>query len=191
MGHPLSVIPPLQRGKVLLFLSVLTTAPGIIIWILGADLKTDKAPQGIVSLQLAGDPLVAVSILNSWALKSGTASRVVGLDYTFLLLYSTTLALACIWASGLWLNSAMTELGIWLAWGQWVAGLFNAIQNFLLLRMLGQANVGPPASLATEAARLCSLGKFGLIEAGGLYIAASALNYGLGPRLRFSLRTAK
>src|SRR5258708_545445 len=49
-----------------------------------------------------------------------------GLDYLFLILYSTTLAFACIWAAGQLPPGPWVNAGVWLAWGQWTAALFDA-----------------------------------------------------------------
>ena len=198
MVHPLeAVTSPEQRGKALLWLLGVSAVLFAVLWSTGADLKTDKAEHGIVSFQLAGDPLASQAILNSWTLKGTTAQTVLTLDYAFLLVYSTALALACVWASKLWSNRAMAGLGSWLAWGQWLAGAFNAVQDYALLRILSTPPTptpiglgvlpSAPAQFATETARFCALAKFGLIECGLLYVAASGVNYGLGERLRFQL----
>jgi hypothetical protein len=202
MRHPLeAAIPPEQRRNVLLaFLALSATLFGVVFAV-GADLKTDKAIHGIVSFQLAGEPLVSQSILYSWQLKGAftKAQIVLSLDYALLLVYSTTLALGCVWASKLWGARGIARIGVWLGWGQWAAGAFNAVQDYALLRILwdwSQAAavatpIPPPPLLATETARLCALAKFGLIEAGLLYIAISGIHHGLGElRLRVTAQPA-
>src|ERR1051326_2408444 len=99
-SHPFEAVPFGRRRHVFLPLLILT----LLVW---ADvtywegwLYTSAAPRGIVSSELAGDPVVADQILKSWnqdATKEACFN--LGLDYLFLVLYSTTLAFACVWAS--------------------------------------------------------------------------------------------
>ena len=204
MRHPLDlVIPSDYRRGVLISLLV----PTVLLWGILRSLQaglntgtTGKAPQGMLSFELAGDPLVTHAIFNAgaggWDAASITsAETALLLDYAFLLCYSTTLALGCVWASKLWVTPRMTELGAWLAWGQLAAAICHAMENFALLR-IAQDSFSTSFFIATGVvqdgfaisfARFCAFAKYGLIEAGLLYIAISGFNLGIGPVLRLRL----
>ena len=102
-------------------------------------LRTPAAPHGIVSFELAGDVPTAQAMLDSWNPRARAAAGVsLGLDYLFLVLYSTTLALACRRVAERFAarGSALAEVGRALAWGQWIAAACDGIENFALIRML-------------------------------------------------------
>jgi len=123
----------------------------------------DPEPKGILAFEFAGDWATARQILTEW----GEAGRIragvsLGLDYLFLVLYSTAIALACLWAAGRLPHPA---LGVALAWAQWVAAGFDASENAALLAILLGARQGPWPQLA----RRCAAVKFVLIGSGTLY----------------------
>jgi hypothetical protein len=134
-------------------------------------LRTDAAPQGIVSFELAGDEATARRIIESWDTRArlyGAFS--LGIDYLYLVAYSTTIALACLWAAGV-LGGALRSAGEPLAWGQWVAAFFDASENVgLTVLLLGGVSSPWPA-----VARWCALPKFVLLTAGILYALAGGL----------------
>jgi hypothetical protein len=129
---------------------------------------------GIVAFELAGDPQTAREIVDRWQgdllLRAGFS---LGLDYLFIVAYATALALACLWAVDqlrsrvAWLAS----LGIWLAWGQWLAGALDAVENGALVRQLLIAPSSPWAEIAYWSATF----KFLLIFAGGAYLFLGCL----------------
>jgi len=70
---------------------------------------------------------------------------------------------------------ALSTVGYFLAWGQWLAGLFDAVENYALLTLLQGAAVEGvvPDSAAATLARQCALLKFGLIAVGLIYVASA------------------
>jgi hypothetical protein len=131
------------------------------------SLHTDAAPAGIISFELAGDGSSALAILDSWDQPAKLhAAFSLGLDFLFLIMYSTALSLGCIWASGLSI-SPLTGLGTYLAWGQWIAALFDGLENTALFIIMVQS----PASPWPQIARLAATVKFSMIALGLLYIA--------------------
>jgi hypothetical protein len=131
-------------------------------------LRTGAAPQGIVSFELAGDVGSAARILASWDAEARVvAGFVQGLDYLFLLAYSTTIAFACVWAANAMRVVAprLAAVGPGLAWGQWAAAGLDAIENLALLVMLFGGAAAPWPAVAWT----CAVPKFALVGAGLLY----------------------
>ena len=95
---------------------------------------------GIVSLEMCLSSEESQAIVDSWDDDAREdARRYLCLDYFFIPLYSTALAILGIMAAG-WFNSrgihTMAKISMILAWGQWVAGLFDFTENSTLLRIL-------------------------------------------------------
>jgi hypothetical protein len=155
------------------------------------------APMGIISLERAGDPVTAKGIISFWDRWEGRpfAIQAIEIDFYFLVFYSTTLALGCVIAAdrfyliGSATGSAPSEpgqdsrplspwtrlgnLGILLAWGQWVAALLDVCENEALLRMLRHE----PTRLNTAISWICADLKFALIGLGILYASVGVLTY--------------
>lgn len=157
-------IPKQRRARIFWSLFVLNGV--IMYWMLG-PLTTPAAPQGIVSLELAGTEANAHAIIGSWdALARAHALFSVKLDYLFLLTYSTAISLGCIWAaSHVQEQRWLARVGLYLAWLQWLAALFDAIENVGLLYML-QGRIEQPWPLI---AQWFAIAKFVLIALGLLY----------------------
>jgi hypothetical protein len=130
-------------------------------------------PYGIVSFELAGDAASAQRMVDSWDETARMwAAFSLGFDYLFLVLYSTTIGLACVWAADRFARgrSLLASLGPPLAWGQWLAALLDGTENAALTHILVGGALAPWPAVA----RWCALPKFFLVAAGMLY-AASAL----------------
>jgi hypothetical protein len=141
-------------------LALATIAVAAALMILGAPLKTDPAPLGIVSFELAADVHTAQAMLDSWGPEGAPlAARNLGLDALFLLLYPATLAL------GLWLLGARR-----LARAMPLAGALDLAENVALLAVLYD---GPTATLTLVAFTTAAL-KFLLVIWGTLALAALA-----------------
>jgi hypothetical protein len=165
MHHPLqTTLAGTQRWLFWPLLCATLLVMAVLNWI-DLPLKTGAAPKGIVSFELAGDVTTANAILESWdARKRLTAAFSLGFDYLFLCCYSTSIAFGCVWAASklrkrfAWLEPC----GPVLAWGQWLAALFDGVENFALLLQLFN---GPGDSWALLA-WWCAVLKFGLVIAG-------------------------
>jgi hypothetical protein len=168
MSHPLLLIPQNKRKVVFWSLFAATLAWMVIMQIVNAPLITADAPQGIISFELAGSLGKAKWMLISWDVRAQKfAAFGLGIDYVFMLLYSTTIALACIW-SGEVLRAVrwpLSGIGISLAWGQWIAAALDAVENIALATIL----LGGLAHPWPELARWCALFKFALIFIGLVY----------------------
>ena len=180
MQHPLESVPA-QYGKPLFFAFLfLTLVMFAILRVLDQPLRTDAAPNGIVSFELAGDPITAKSITDSWKQLSLLLSSVagqpnpdivntpyvlaafgLGIDYLFMPLYAFTLAFATLFAAQKhqgWLKS----LGALAGYGVFVAALFDAVENYSLLQIL----LGAYQSNYPAIAAFCASVKFGLLVFG-------------------------
>jgi hypothetical protein len=176
MRHPFAAM---RFGTASIVLVLLVAIALLIAWQLNqmdTPLRIPEiAPLGIVSLEFAFAPQQARDIVEAWS-KANVLEGAIKLqwvDFLYMVAYSTALSLACIWSTKLlpgfdarWLGAGMV-----LAWGQWVAAIFDAIENLCLFPFLyGTATDGVP--LALVAAVSAGL-KFGLIGLGILYFLIS------------------
>jgi hypothetical protein len=164
--HPFERIP----GRTVLFWSLLglTVASGVGLIALDQRLRTAEAPKGILSLEFAGSAGEVRRILGSWDDRACLdAAFILGLDYLFLVAYSSLLALGCVMTADKLRarGSPGARLGGLLAWGQWLAGLLDAMENAALLAALHGAEEEIWPAIASHCARV----KFGLVGAGMAY----------------------
>lgn len=155
--------------RTLLILGIITAILFFIMGIIDQPLKTADAPQGIISFELAKDFNQSQTILNSWDFHSKIyAGFSLGIDYLFLVAYSLFFSLLIVRISLLFVQRQtwFANLGILLAWAQFFAGIFDAIENYGLIRLLlGSQN----ESLSVLAYYFAVL-KFLLISLGFLYL---------------------
>jgi hypothetical protein len=173
MRHPLEALRGAARRRAFLGLLALDLALTGALGAVDRSLRTEAAPSGIVSFELAGSASTARQVVESWDADARVqAGFSLGLDYLFLVVYSTTIALACLWvADALRPGSRRAaSLGVWLAWGQWAAAALDAVENAALLAAL----LGPTDPPWPELARACALPKFALVVAGLAYAALGA-----------------
>ena len=174
MRHPFEALSPRRRGLYFWPLLVLTLALSVVMSYIGRPLITSAAPSGIVSFELAGDVSQARQIIASWSDSARLyAAFSLGLDFLYLVTYSTTIGLACVWVADIsrvrkW---SLAGLGVPLAWGLWLAALFDAIENVGLAVIL-LSTIGEPWPLV---ARWCAIIKFSLIIIGLIYALGNAL----------------
>ena len=180
MQHPLEIIPNPYRKPLFFAFLVLTLVLFAIMRVLDQPLRTDAAPNGIVSFELAGDPLTARAITDSWKQLSLALSSVagqpnaevvntpyvfaafgLGVDYLFMPTYALALAFSTLLAAQKhtgWLKF----LGALAGYGAFAAALFDAVENFALLRIL----LGAIQSSYPAIAAYCATAKFGLLTFG-------------------------
>lgn len=154
MIHPMGFVPPANRKLVFFTFLAGTLVLFAVFRVLDAPLRTSAAPNGIVSFELAGTPFQAQAIIDSWNEPSYLASSVagepipglvsrafsfaafgLGIDYLFMPLYATALALGILLAAGKH-GGWFAAFGAWLGWGAYAAALFDALENYALARML-------------------------------------------------------
>lgn len=168
MKHPLVFIPYEKRAAFFWPLFAATILIMAVLNFVGGPLINESTPYGIVSFELAGTVERSAAILASWDRNAQMlAAFSLGLDFLFLLLYSTTIALACIWASDVMqaLGWRLESMGVPLAWGSWMAAVLDAIENLALVKILFGALDSP----YPEIAKWCAIIKFALVFAGIVY----------------------
>ena len=176
MHHPFEKISSSQRKRLFWGLLVVTLVVMILLNIVGGPLITPAAPYGIVSFELAGNVTEASEILDSWDSNARLhAAFSLGFDYVWMLFYSTTIGLGCIWAAEVLRQRRwpLAKLGVPLAWGQWLAAIFDAIENIALALIL----FGSLAIPWPQVARWCAIFKFALIFFGMVYAFLGLVAY--------------
>jgi hypothetical protein len=168
MSHPFESLSKNQR-KVLFWLALLGSLLLMTtLNIIGAPLITEAAPYGVVSFEFAGNAAQAQTIIRSWDQQARLyAAFSLGLDYLFMLAYSSAIGLGCLWAASVLRakNKRLARLGAPLAWGQWAAVLLDAVENLALTRIL----LASAAEPWPELARWCATFKFLLVFLGLAY----------------------
>lgn len=136
----------------------------------GRRLRTNDAPMGIVSLAMADTGSQSRRVISSWdEFAQETAWKNLSLDYVFIPLYTTALAMLSIKTAHWFVDIDavwMSNLAIVFAWGVWLAGLLDVAENSALLRCL-QVYPDVPDGLA-QMASWCARLKFLLIGLGVL-----------------------
>lgn len=164
--HPLTAIPLGKRTRVFAPLLIATLIITLLFRFIGPAQPT------IVDFELAGSVDKAAQIINAWnetdRIRTGFS---LGFDYLYMPAYSTTIALACVMAAGVVKRKTWYSIGLLLAWGLWLAALFDAIENLALFTELLGSNVAPWPSVAQS----CATIKFGLILLGLLYVIVGVL----------------
>ncbi len=165
---------PGQR-RAFVFFTLLALLVMTSLQVLGRPLKTELAPMGIVSFEFAGEISSAQSMVDSWGSQGQVyAGLNLGLDYLFIVSYAGAIGLGCVLVGR---NVSKMKpgwvgcLGVGLGWGQLVAGLLDAVENYALIRVL----LGSAGELWPAAARLCATSKFLLVGVGLVYIFAGAV----------------
>lgn len=166
MYHPLSSIPKGKKLPAFLVLLAATAGLSVVMQAVGPFSPT------IVDFELAGSVTEASNIINAWdVLARMQAGFNLGIDYLYMPVYSTTIALACIWGSEVLRAKGWQLTGILLAWGLWLAAILDAVENYALTVMLF-GNIADPYP---QVAQICAICKFGLILLGLAYCAPAAV----------------
>ncbi len=166
MRHPLEAIPADKRARVFLPLLVATLLITFAFRFIGPAKPT------IVDFELAGTVAKATDILTAWTpMDRIHAGFSLGFDYLYMPIYSTTIALACVWAATVLRSGVWKSIGAALAWGLWLAAIFDAIENLALISNL----FGTPIEPYPQIAALCATLKFGLILLGLAYVVGGGV----------------
>lgn len=162
MQHPLEFIPPHRRKLVFYFLFLFTLGLFGILRGLDLPLQTSPAPDGMVSFELAYPLEQSQAILASWNETARlTAAFGLGLDFVFILAYTSTLSLALLLTNGDSTNW-VRPLTSWMGWAVFLAGVWDVIENLALWQILtGNIDPGLP-----KIAAICAILKFSLLTAG-------------------------
>lgn len=168
MKHPLMSAPFENNKSVFWAFFLSTLAVMFCMNLVGEALITTAAPYGIISFELAGSVEKTQRIIDSWDQDARlNAAFSLGFDYLFMVLYSTTIALACLWGGRVLhaRNMPGYMIGILLAWGVWLAAVLDGIENFALSLSL----FNTPAAPWPQVALISAILKFVLIFLGLIF----------------------
>ena len=168
MKHPLEAI---SHGKrLVVFLTLLAV---FLVMTIGFRFIGPAEPN-ILDFELAGTTDRATQIINAWDMQDRVrAGFSLGFDYLYMPVYSTLIALACVWGAGVLASKKWHTTGLLLGWGLWVAALFDAVENVALTVIL----FGTVAVPYPQMAQMCAILKFGLIVLGLVFAAVAAVVY--------------
>lgn len=145
----------------------------LIMQAVGAPLRTEAAPMGIVSFEFAGSVDTAKAILASWdEAQRLQAAFSLGLDYLYMVVYAVAISLPCLALAATFRlrRPLLGVIGLALGWGQGLAAALDAVENYALLRLMLGATDIVWARVAWWAAAI----KFALVILGILYVLAGA-----------------
>lgn len=170
MSHPFQFIPSETLLQTFLVLLILFLIVSTGLWFASTSLKP-----GILTFEF--DALGTIKKWDETEKERNNSARIraafnTGLDFLFLIVYSNTFALACVWAATKF-QSPWSTVGIWLAWGQWLAACFDIIEDIALVYILFGSRSSSLAKLAKVSAGI----KFAIITIGLLYVCVAGISY--------------
>lgn len=161
MKHPLEFVPLELRKPFFSFFLVLTILIFALFNLLDQPMRTNAAPNGIVSFELAFTQDAAQSMLDSWDENARLfAAFGLGFDYLFMPVYAFALSLGLLLVGAnkpAWYSS----LSVRMAWAAFVAVVFDAVENYALWRILTGSTGSYP-----QLAGICASIKFSLLLLG-------------------------
>ncbi len=163
---PLDFIPAPRRVRLLwIFIALNLGFYAVFSW-LDQPLRTPAAPAGIVSYELAANPLAAQAMLASWD-ETAHVSAAFGLGFDFLFMpsYAVALSLAVMLAAGRRRGRFWAAAGKTLGWGAFAAVGFDAVENIALFSILLYGAASPLPELAF----VCAIIKFLILLFGIFY----------------------
>ena len=165
ISPPFATMEPKKRKRWMWIWIGLALLMSMIMNVVGGPLITEAAPTGIISFEFAGTAVNAQAMIDSWDTQAKIhAGLSMGLDFLYPIIYATAISLAVVVASGRF-SGWMNKLGAWLAWGVWVAAIFDYIENISLIQLL----LGSSNDLWAQLAYWCAAIKFLLIILAILY----------------------
>lgn len=176
MYHPFSSLSSKNLKRTFWTLFLINAFVMVVLNVIGSPLTTKAAPYGIISYEFAGNVQKAEQILESWDINAKLHTALsLGFDYVFLLTYSTTIGIACVWTARILHDSTwpLAHIGIPLAWGQWLAAVLDVIENSALIFMLFGSLVDPWPQIAYW----CALFKFLFVFLGVVYAIYGLIVY--------------
>jgi hypothetical protein len=158
-----------NRKIALIFLAILN----VVIIIAMQKVAVALLPGGIIPFEFAWSLEKAQLMVNHWQ-RNGVMPQLLfllGVDYAFMLTYSSFLHLACRSVSERIAHPKVSVAFLFIAWLQPVAGLLDAVENYSLY----QVATGTQLELWPRVALLCAVPKFTIVLIGLLAILLSLL----------------
>jgi hypothetical protein len=162
---PFAAWKPRQRRWAFVATLVLTLFVGMFLARFDASLQNETAPMGIISYEFARTTAQAEAILASWEEVRDEAWAIMILDFAWMFMYATNLALGCAMAGSAWARirpGLATPFAV-IAWMQFLAILFDGIENTALTWMLYADSGAQPAPFIAWAA---AIPKFAIVFVG-------------------------
>lgn len=165
---PFNKLTKTQENRLTHLLVFSTMILIICMLYLDSFLTNSVCKHGIVSFELAKDLKISERIINSWDETSKTSAGIsLGLDYLFLISYSSLIAILIHKLnSHLWKNTRLYSFGVILIFSLFFAALFDAIENIGLIQLL----LGNLKQTWSSIAYYFAVPKFVIILIGILYI---------------------
>ena len=177
-GSPFDNLSKTARKRLMVITLVMSALLLIVMRILDAPLRTDAAPKGIVSFELAGDYAASRHILSSWNPEAKVyAGLSLGLDYLFLIVYALFISSACIWVAETLGGDHLFFfiLALLLVWSQFLAAALDAVENLALIQLL----LNSTRRWLPGLSRWCAMVKFSIVSAGLIFIFGGLLAIGI------------
>ena len=169
-----NILSKLTYKRILIFSGFLTIIIFFSLSYFGNPLITNHAPSGIISFELAKDNDQSIAIISSWGLNAKVnAGLILGIDFLFLVVYSIFFSTACYLVAQKYINkiNLLYRTGLLIAKLQFVAALFDTIENIALIKLLLGSNNSIFPTIAYYFASI----KFVIIAIGIIYIIIGLL----------------
>jgi len=169
-----NILSILTYKRILIFSGFLTIIIFFLLRYFGNPLITNHAPSGIISFELAKDNDQSIAIISSWDLNAKVnAGLILGIDFLFLVVYSIFFSTACYLVAQKYINkiNLLYRTGLLIAKLQFVAALFDTIENIALIKLLLGSNNSIFPTIAYYFASI----KFVIIAIGIIYIIIGLL----------------
>jgi len=169
-----NILSKLTYKRILIFSGFLTIIIFFLLRYFGNPLITNHAPSGIISFELAKDNDQSIAIISSWDLNAKVnAGLILGIDFLFLVVYSIFFSTACYLVAQKYINkiNLLYRTGLLIAKLQFVAALFDTIENIALIKLLLGSNNSIFPTIAYYFASI----KFVIIAIGIIYIIIGLL----------------
>lgn len=154
-AHPLSRLHSDTRSNTFWVLLCATLVLTIVLTLFDGPIRNDVAPIGMISYEFARTPESAAAMLDSWNHKAQLHLAFnLGLDFVYLLLYSTTIAIGCLWITDVPAAKArgpmasLIPVGTTMAWLALLAAVADAFENLSLFKVLITGPVAPWPAVA-------------------------------------------
>ena len=163
LSHPYQWLSDKLQNRAFIIMLPLTLLAMFIEQVTGGPLKTDAAPSGVVSFELAGKLSLAQEMVKSWgALGQVYAGVNIGFDFVYIITYVIAIGLGCVIVAR---GGFLTSVGNILAWAMFAAGLFDCIENYNLIQVL----LGFGQETNAMLAQWCAMVKFTIVGLGLAY----------------------
>jgi hypothetical protein len=162
LAHPYQWLAEKMQTRAFIVMLPVTLLAMAAEQVTDAPLKTDAAPAGIISFELAGKLSLAQAMVQSW----GPLGRVyaglnLGFDFVFIPAYVFCIGLGCVLVA----RAVLPSVGVILAWAMFAAGLLDCIENYNLIQIL----FGFGQESSAVIAQWCAIPKFAIVGLGLAY----------------------